>query len=139
MQPLLQHKDELTGLHANTQIPKVIGFLRIGELEHNQAWQNAASFFWETGVNDRSISIGGNSVREYFNKSDHFSQIICYKEGPETCNSYNMLKLGKYLFQDHPEAKYIDYYKKPLKTTFYPLNTQKMEDLCTSPIKTTTL
>lgn len=84
LQPLLQHKDELTGLHANTQIPKVIGFLRIGELEHNQAWQNATSFFWETVVNDRSISIGGNSVREHFNKTDDFSQMMCYKEGPET-------------------------------------------------------
>lgn len=112
LQPLLHNKDELTGLHANTQIPKVIGFLRIGELEHNQAWQNAASFFWETVVTNRSISIGGNSVREHFNKTDDFSQMMCYKEGPETCNSYNMLKLSKYLFQEHPKTKYIDYYEK---------------------------
>jgi DUF1680 family protein len=31
LRPLEEGKDQLTGLHANTQIPKVIGFKRIGE------------------------------------------------------------------------------------------------------------
>jgi DUF1680 family protein len=32
LDPLLRREDRLDGLHANTQIPKVIGFARIGEL-----------------------------------------------------------------------------------------------------------
>jgi DUF1680 family protein len=34
------------------------------------------------------------------------------REGPETCNSYNMLKLSKHLFLAHPQAKYMDYYER---------------------------
>src|SRR5690606_1473542 len=33
LDPLLRGEDRLDGLHANTQIPKVIGFARIGELD----------------------------------------------------------------------------------------------------------
>ncbi|WP_304066770.1 glycoside hydrolase family 127 protein [Pedobacter glucosidilyticus] len=112
LQPLVQQKDALTGLHANTQIPKVIGFMRIAELTDNQSWKNAAKFFWENVVYHRSVAIGGNSVREHFNKTDDFSELIHHKDGPETCNSYNMLKLSKQLFQDHPQAAYMDFYEK---------------------------
>ncbi|MDO9152528.1 MAG: glycoside hydrolase family 127 protein [Paludibacter sp.] len=34
LQPLLKKEDKLTGMHANTQIPKVIGFKRIAEVEN---------------------------------------------------------------------------------------------------------
>ncbi|RYE26427.1 MAG: glycosyl hydrolase, partial [Sphingobacteriaceae bacterium] len=61
--PLEAHEDKLNGLHANTQIPKVIGFERIAEVGHDQNYDAAAKFFWETVVNNRTISIGGNSVR----------------------------------------------------------------------------
>ena len=37
LQPLLKKEDKLTGLHANTQIPKVIGFKRISDLDGNKA------------------------------------------------------------------------------------------------------
>jgi uncharacterized protein len=40
-------EDRLTGLHANTQIPKVVGFMRIAELTGIYAWKNASEFFWE--------------------------------------------------------------------------------------------
>jgi DUF1680 family protein len=43
--PLEQHRDKLTGLHANTQIPKVIGFERIAELNKDTAYSSAARFF----------------------------------------------------------------------------------------------
>lgn len=112
LEPLLAQKDALNGLHANTQIPKVIGFMRIGELTDNQEWKKASNFFWETVVNKRSVSIGGNSVKEHFNKTDDFSQLMHLKEGPETCNSYNMLRLTKHLFQDQPKGNYIDYYER---------------------------
>ena len=112
LDPLLQSKDELTGLHANTQIPKVIGFMRIGELTNNQDWKNAAGFFWQTVKKNRSVSIGGNSVKEHFNKTDDFSALMHHKDGPETCNSYNMLKLTEHLFQEHPQGNYVDYYER---------------------------
>lgn len=72
LNPLLQQKDSLNGLHANTQIPKVVGYMRIAELNGDKSWANAADFFWKTVVDNRTISIGGNSVREHFNPSDDF-------------------------------------------------------------------
>lgn len=112
LNPLLEKKDALTGLHANTQIPKVIGYMRVAEETHDTAWANAANFFWETVVHNRTISIGGNSVREHFNPVNDFSTMIESKEGPETCNSYNMLKLSKHLFLSHPDVKYMDFYER---------------------------
>jgi len=112
LDPLLEKKDALTGLHANTQIPKVIGFMRVAEEAHDTAWENAADFFWETVVQNRTISIGGNSVREHFNPVNNFSTMIESREGPETCNTYNMLKLSKHLFLSHPDVKYMDFYER---------------------------
>jgi DUF1680 family protein len=112
LNPLLENKDALNGIHANTQIPKVIGFMRVAEVSGDKNWANAANFFWNTVVDNRSISIGGNSVREHFNPSVDFSSMLESREGPETCNSYNMLKLSKHLFLANPASKYMDYYER---------------------------
>ncbi|OCX53009.1 glycosyl hydrolase [Mucilaginibacter sp. PPCGB 2223] len=114
LDPLEQHRDQLTGLHANTQIPKVIGFERIAELSHDTVYSSAARFFWQTVVNNRSVSIGGNSVREHFNPSNDFASMLESEQGPETCNSNNMLKLSKMLFLDEGKAGYIDFYERLL-------------------------
>lgn len=114
LDPLEKHEDKLTGLHANTQIPKVIGFERIAELSNDTSYHSAARFFWQTVVRNRSISIGGNSVREHFNPTDNFSTMIESEQGPETCNSNNMLKLSKMLFLNETRPEYIDFYERLL-------------------------
>ena len=114
LDPLVQQRDELTGKHANTQIPKVLGFKRIADLEGNESWDQAARFFWETVVVNRSVSIGGNSSSEHFHPADDFSRMITSIEGPETCNTYNMLRLSKMLYQTSQEKKYVDYYERAL-------------------------
>ncbi|MEJ6981443.1 glycoside hydrolase family 127 protein [Pedobacter sp. P351] len=112
LNPLLHNTDSLNGIHANTQIPKVIGFMRVAQVAGDKDWAGAANFFWNTVVNNRTISIGGNSVREHFNPSNDFTSMLESREGPETCNSYNMLKLSKHLFLSDPSAKFIDYYER---------------------------
>jgi len=114
LNPLLLGEDKLTGIHANTQIPKVIGYKRIADLENNQQWNNAADFFWHNVTEKRSSVIGGNSVSEHFNPVNDFSSMIKSIEGPETCNTYNMLKLTKALFATLPKSYYMDYYEKAL-------------------------
>lgn len=114
LDPLTHQHDQLNGMHANTQIPKVIGFERIGELTHDSVWENAADFFWQTVTSHRSIAIGGNSVSEHFNPANNFSSMIETKEGPETCNTYNMLKLSKMLWLRTGDAKYLDFYERGL-------------------------
>lgn len=114
LQPLLKHEDTLTGMHANTQIPKVIGFKRIADIEGNEDWSEAARYFWETVVKHRSITIGGNSVREHFHPADDFSSMLTSEQGPETCNTYNMLRLTKMLYETSADVAYMDYYERAL-------------------------
>ncbi|WP_294276808.1 glycoside hydrolase family 127 protein [uncultured Chryseobacterium sp.] len=114
LNPLLNGEDKLTGIHANTQIPKVIGYKKIADLEHNASWNAATDFFWHNVTEKRSSAIGGNSVSEHFNPVNDFSSMIKSIEGPETCNTYNMLKLTKQLFATLPKSYYMDYYERAL-------------------------
>ncbi|MEW6760869.1 MAG: glycoside hydrolase family 127 protein [Pseudomonadota bacterium] len=114
LQPLAQGQDKLTGLHANTQIPKVIGFKRIADMTGRQDLDKAAQFFWQTVVDRRSVAIGGNSVKEHFHDEKDFGPMIGEVEGPETCNTYNMLKLTNMLFQTEQKGSYGDYYERAL-------------------------
>jgi len=112
LDPLSQGIDMLDNKHANTQIPKFIGFERIAELGHDSKYGKAGSFFWETVTNNRSLAFGGNSRREHFPAKESCIDFINVNDGPESCNSYNMLKLTEDLFRVHPSAKYADYYER---------------------------
>ncbi|MBR2629953.1 MAG: glycoside hydrolase family 127 protein [Bacteroidaceae bacterium] len=114
LQPLMRSEDNLTGKHANTQIPKVIGYKRIADLEGRADWDKAAAFFWEVVIGQRSVSIGGNSVREHFNPTNDFTGLLESEQGPESCNTYNMLRLTKMLYQTSASMEYIDYYERAL-------------------------
>lgn len=114
LQPLQEGKDILTGLHANTQIPKVIGFKCVADATHDPDWDKAARFFWDLVVGKYTVSIGGHGVREHFNPANDFSSMIESNQGPETCNSYNMLKLTRLLFLSSGQTKYLDYYERTL-------------------------
>jgi DUF1680 family protein len=114
LEPLLQRQDKLDGLHANAQIPKVMGFARIGELGGDRSWVDAAAFFWDRVTQRRSVAFGGNSVREHFNPANDFSEMVASREGPETCNTYNMLRLTAQLYRLDPQPRYADYYERAL-------------------------
>ncbi len=114
LQPLIKEQDKLNGLHANTQIPKIIGFKKVADATGDPDWQNAAEFFWNNVVTERSVVIGGNSVREHFHPSDDFTSMVEDVEGPETCNTYNMLKLSRLLFLTSADNKYMNYYERAL-------------------------
>jgi DUF1680 family protein len=114
LEPLEKSEDRLTGLHANTQIPKVIGLARQSELSNDAKAMQGARFFWETVTGKRSVAFGGNSVSEHFNDPKNFRGLLEHREGPETCNTYNMLRLTEQLFSAKPQAAYADYYERAL-------------------------
>lgn len=58
--PAAQRQDKLTGLHANTQIPKFVGTAREYELTGQEWYKTASVFFWNTVVYERSYVIGGH-------------------------------------------------------------------------------
>jgi DUF1680 family protein len=113
-EPLENRQDRLTGIHANTQIPKIVGMERIAALDHDDKLHTGAEFFWETVTQNRSVAFGGNSVSEHFNNPKDFSGMIEHRDGPETCNTYNMLKLTEELFTAEPKAAYADFYERAL-------------------------
>jgi DUF1680 family protein len=114
LEPLERHEDRLTGLHANTQIPKVVGLERIATLTGDQEADSGARFFWDNVTGHRTVAFGGNSVSEHFNNPRDFSGMLQNREGPETCNTYNMLRLTEQLFATEPRAAYADYYERAL-------------------------
>lgn len=114
LEPLLQKEDKLTGMHANTQIPKILGFEKVGTLTDDEALLEAVKYFWTNVSQTRSVAFGGNSVGEHFNPVNDFSGMIKSNEGPETCNSYNMLRLSKALFLNNNDASYLDFYERTL-------------------------
>lgn len=112
LDPLSKGVDNLDNKHANTQIPKFIGFGRVGELSGDEQYAKAARFSWETITQNRSLAFGGNSRREHFPSKTSAFDYLLVTDGPETCNTYNMLKLTEDLFREQPEAKYMDYYER---------------------------
>jgi len=114
LDPMSAGIDNLDNKHANTQIPKAIGFERIGELTHDNTYINAGSFFWQTVTDNRTLVFGGNSRKEFFPPAASYGDFINEVQGPESCNSYNMLKLTQDLFRMNASAKYVDYYERTL-------------------------
>jgi len=111
LDPMFAQEDKLPGLHANTQIPKVIGLARLFELTKNDEYAKAAQFFWQNVTNNYSYVIGGNSDREHFQAPNSLSKYIT-EQTCESCNTYNMLKLTRHLFEWSPKSAYFDYYER---------------------------
>lgn len=113
--PLRQNlTDALDGLHANTQIPKFIGDERIYELTGDTAARDVADCFWNDIANRRSWIMGGNSQWECFYPYGEDAKQLEEICGPETCNTYNMLKLTAMKFERKPDAWQINYYERAL-------------------------
>lgn len=110
--PLADGRDELTGLHVNTQIPKIIGAARRYELTGDARYRRIAEFFWTQVTQHRSYATGGTSNDEHWRSEP---DKLAAELGPATeecCCTYNMLKLTRHLFAWSPEARYFDYYER---------------------------
>jgi hypothetical protein len=111
--PLAAGEDRLNGLHANTQIPKMIGAARQYELTGDARDADIVKFFWERVALHRSYVIGGHSDREHFFPTNDFAKHLS-AETAETCNTYNMLKLTRHIFEWQPSAIAMDFYERAL-------------------------
>lgn len=103
----------LEGLHANTQVPKILGAARLYEFEGDEKGKKISDVFWNEIVHHYTYVNGGNSDREVFGKRDELAKRMSGSM-TETCNTYNMLKLTRHLFEWNPNAEYFDYYERAL-------------------------
>ena len=105
----------LDNRHANTQVPKYIGMERIGEQDATaSAYLKAATNFWQDVAQNRTVCIGGNSVNEHFLAKASSNRYIDQLDGPESCNSNNMLKLSEMMSDRTADAKYADFYENTM-------------------------
>jgi DUF1680 family protein len=111
--PLAAGQDPLDDLHANTQIPKMIGAAREYELTGEARYRTIATTFWTRVVTTRSYANGGDSDDEHFFPIGDFARHLG-AESSETCNTYNMLKLTRHIFSWAPSASAMDYYERGL-------------------------
>jgi uncharacterized protein len=111
--PLAERRDELDKLHANTNIPKVIGAARGYELTGDQRYRDIADYFWREVTSQHSYCTGGTSNGEGWQEPGKLSNQL----GPaaeECCCSYNMMKLTRQIFGWNGDAAAMDYYERVL-------------------------
>lgn len=132
--PLAQYRDELTGLHANTNIPKMIGAARQYEVTGNRRYHDIASFFWHEVSGLRTFCTGGTSYDEHW--VGHAGELgnEVGQNMEECCCGYNMMKLTRHIYGLTADPRTMDYYERTLfnsrlgtqdpqglKSYFYPL------------------
>lgn len=114
-------EDVLNNRHANTTIPKFTGalnrYLALGEQE--AFYLETCERFWDIVVHHHSYVTGGNSESEHFGKADILDAERT-DQNCETCNTYNMLKMSRELFQVTGEKKYADFYENTLLNGILP-------------------
>lgn len=118
--PLAKGEDRLAGLHANTHIAQMVGVAHCANLAGDVDELKASENFWKLVTGQHSFVIGGNSVKEWFDKPgvETGPGIDDHQELPptsaESCNTHNMLKLTARLFERKPAADYADYFERAL-------------------------
>ena len=111
--PLAEHRDELAGLHTNTNIPKIIGAAREYELTGDRRFFDIADYFWREVTLQRAYCTGGTSNGEGWGLGGKISTEL----GPaaeECCCSYNMMKLTRHLYGWSANPAFFDYYERLL-------------------------
>ncbi|PSN73610.1 DUF1680-domain-containing protein [Corynespora cassiicola Philippines] len=112
--PLAANQDRLSGLHANTQVPKWIGAAREYKATGTQRYADIARNAWNMTVNAHTYAIGGNSQAEHFRPPNAIAGFLD-RDTAEGCNTYNMLKLTRELFVMDPDnTEYFDFYETAL-------------------------
>ncbi|GID97802.1 beta-L-arabinofuranosidase domain-containing protein [Amorphoplanes digitatis] len=112
--PLASNQDQLNGLHANTQVPKWVGAAREYKATGTTRYRDIAANAWRIATGAHTYVIGGNSQAEHFRAPNAIAGYLT-NDTCEHCNSYNMLKLTRELWQlDPSRADYFDFYERTL-------------------------
>jgi DUF1680 family protein len=114
LDPMAEDRDELTHVHGNTTIPKVIGAARRYELTGEDRYRKMADFFWGDVTGRRAYATGGTTSGEEWPAPPDVLAGTLGGYTEETCTTYNMLKLTRHLFSWTADPHYADYYERAL-------------------------
>ncbi len=112
--PLAGYRDELTGLHVNTNIPKIIGAARQYELTGDLRYHDIADYFWHEVTGRRAFCTGGTSYREHWLGTPGNLEKDMGQDMEECCCGYNMLNLTRHIFAWTADPRAMDYYERTL-------------------------
>jgi len=109
--PLAEGRDLLSGLHANTHIPQVLGQARDYELTGDERARSVVGNFWEILTGAHCYATGGTSLDEVWGPPHRLADTMgAYNQ--EFCKSYNTEKLARYLLKWTGEPRYADYIER---------------------------
>ena len=111
--PLAAGRDELRGLHANTNIPKMIACVRLWEETGDERYHAIAANFWRIVTGHHSYVMGTSNYEHWHAPDDIAGQLS--NRTCENCCSYNMLKLTRLLHFHQPDrTDLLDFYERTL-------------------------
>jgi DUF1680 family protein len=113
LDPLLRGEDRLSGLHGNTNIPKLVAAAARYGYAGDERDLRAADFFWRRIVDHHTFATGGHSKDEHLRDPDRYGAIVDGRTA-ESCNVYNMLKLTRLLFAHRPDVRYAEFQERAL-------------------------
>ena len=112
--PLAARRDELQGLHANTNVPKMIGAARRYELTGELRYRQIAEYFLDEVLSARSYTIGNTSLDEHWTTPPGQLQGTLAWTNAECCVAYNLMKLERIVFGWTGDARWMDAYERSL-------------------------
>jgi DUF1680 family protein len=114
LDPLAQRRDELQSLHANTNVPKIIGAARMYEVTGDRRYRDIAEYFLAEVLTARSYAIGNTSVNEHWTTPpDQLKGTLAWANA-ECCVAYNLMKLQRHVFSWTADARWMDAYERTL-------------------------
>ncbi|KAF3649534.1 putative U-box domain-containing protein 4-like [Capsicum annuum] len=111
--PLALKADDISGFHANTHIPVVVGTQMRYEITGDPLYKEIGTFFMDIVNSSHSYATGGTSVGEFWSDPKRLASTL-QTENEESCTTYNMLKVSRHLFRWTKEMAYADYYERAL-------------------------
>ena len=109
---LLQGKDVLTNMHANTTIPEILGAAAAYEVTGNKKYMEIVRTYWKQAVVERGYyATGGQSCGEVWTPKFQLNTRLGNKT-QEHCTVYNMMRLAGFLFCYDKDASYMDYWER---------------------------
>uniref|UniRef100_A0A6N2JVT3 Alpha-L-arabinofuranosidase B arabinose-binding domain-containing protein n=1 Tax=Salix viminalis TaxID=40686 RepID=A0A6N2JVT3_SALVM len=105
--------DDISGFHANTHIPVVVGAQMRYEITGDPLYKDIGAFFMDVVNSSHSYATGGTSVGEFWSDPKRLASTL-HTENEESCTTYNMLKVSRHLFRWTKEMAYADYYERAL-------------------------
>jgi DUF1680 family protein len=122
--PLADRKDNLAGLHANTQLPKYLGEARRYEVTGEERSRKLVEFVWDTIDKTHAYCTGGSNNKEFWREPNALKGTLC-NETQESCTTYNWLKLTRHLFEWTGDIKYGHMMERALVNGILPADNPK--------------